>query len=444
MTAVETTTLELDDIQAGTLRGRPSPYAGVYILLRVDERRAGRELLHRLLPALASAADPADPTRQAWLSAALTFQGLKALGVPEDSLASFPPEFSQGMAARADVLGDTGESAPANWEAPLGSPDVHIAIAALSPDQQQLEAVLWRARDGLRGIPGVEPIWRQDVYSLPNERTSFGFKDGISHPAIEGSGIAGTNPHEAPLKAGEFVLGYRDETGDLPAMPRPAELGRNGTYVVFRKLHTRVAAYRQYLRARAKSREEEERLSAKFVGRWPSGAPLVLAPDRDDPELGADPHRNNAFLYADDPRGLKCPLGAHARRTNPRDSAIIGEVRLHRMIRRGASYGPMLPESVLDDDGADRGIMFAFLGTHLTRQYEFVKTQWVNDGAFFGAPGEQDPLVGPHDDPGRFTVPQEPIRRRLTELPRFVVNRGGEYCFQPGLRALRWIAELDT
>jgi Dyp-type peroxidase family len=227
-------------------------------------------------------------------------------------------------------------------------------------------------------------------------------------------------------------------------MLQPEVLGRNGTYVVFRRLHTRVAAYRQYLRAQTSSRAEEEVLAAKFVGRWPSGAPLVLAPERDDPELGADPRRNNAFLYADDPRGLKCPLGAHARRTNPRDSAIIGEVRLHRMIRRGASYGPMLPDGVLQDDGAERGIMFACVGAHLARQFEFVKTQWVNDGAFFGAPGEQDPLVGPHDGSGRFTVPQEPIRRRLTELPRFVVNRGGEYCFQPGLRALRWIAELDT
>jgi Dyp-type peroxidase family len=349
------------------------------------------------------------------------------------------------MAARADLLGDTGDSAPANWEAPLGSPDVHVAIVALSPDAPRLEAVLARARDALRGVPGVAALWRQDVYALPNERTSFGYKDGISHPAAEGSGIAGTNPHEAPLKAGEFVLGYPDETGDLPPMPRPDVLGRNGTYVVFRKLHTRVAAYRQYLRAKAAGREEEELLAAKFVGRWPSGAPLVLAPERDDPDLGADPHRNNAYMYAaDDPRGLKCPLGAHARRMNARDSTIIGEVRLHRMIRRGTSYGPMLPEGVLEDDGADRGIMFAFIGAHLARQFEFVKTQWVDDGKFIGAPEEQDPLVGSHDAGGRFTVPQQPIRRRLTDLPRFVVNRGGEYCFQPGLRALQWIAELDT
>ena len=120
-------------------------------------------------------------------------------------------------------------------------------------------------------------------------------------------------------------------------------LGRNGTYAVFRKLHTRVAAFRQYLRQRAKDRAEEEWLAAKIVGRWPSGVPLALAPDKDDPELGADPKRNNAFMFGDDPRGLKSPFGAHVRRMNPRDSVVIGAVRLHRMIRRGTNYGPPCP-----------------------------------------------------------------------------------------------------
>jgi Dyp-type peroxidase family len=227
-------------------------------------------------------------------------------------------------------------------------------------------------------------------------------------------------------------------------MPTPDVLGRNGTYLVFRKLHTRVADFRRYVRARATSKADEELLAAKFVGRWPSGAPLDLAPDKDDPELGADPARNNDFRYRGDDRGLRCPLGAHARRMNARDATIIGEVRLHRMIRRSASYGPMLPPDVLDDDGADRGIMFACLGTHLARQFEFVKVQWVNDGTFFGTPAETDPLVGPNDGDDQFTVPHRPIRRKLTELPGFVVTRGGEYCFQPGLRALRWIADLET
>jgi Dyp-type peroxidase family len=441
-----TVTLELDDIQAPLLHPRPTRYAGVVILARIDDRRGGRELLRRLLPFVPSAAGRTEPHLEAWAAVALSFQGLKALGVPEDTLASFPPEFQQGMAARAADLGDTGESAPEHWEQPLGRPDVHLAIYALAPDPARLEAVLSGARDALRDVPGVEPIWQQPTYMLPTERTSFGFKDGISNPAIEGSGIPGTNPHEAPFKAGDFILGYPDENGELPAMPQPEMLGRNGSYVVFRKLQTRVAAFRQYVRAHARSRDDEELLAAKFVGRWPSGAPLVLAPDHDDPELGADPERNNAFLYEanDDARGLRCPLGAHARRTYPRDGKIIGIARLHRIIRRSSSYGPMLPEGVLEDDGADRGILFFCLQANLARGFEFVKTQWIDEGTFFGAPPEMDPLVGPNDGTRPFTVPQQPIRRRLTELPQFVVNRGGEYCYMPSLSALRWIAELDT
>jgi Dyp-type peroxidase family len=228
-------------------------------------------------------------------------------------------------------------------------------------------------------------------------------------------------------------------------MPAPEVLGRNGTYLAVMKIHTRVAAWRQYLRANAAGPAEEERLAAKMVGRWPSGAPLTLAPDRDDPELGGDPHRNNAFLYAaDDPRGLKCPMGSHVRRMNPRDSEIIGVTRLHRVFRRGTAYGPTLPEGVLEDDGIDRGIMFVFVGADLERQFEFIRKEWVESGLFIGSQGEKDPLLGSHDGTGQFTIPREPIRQRLKGLPAFVTTRGGEYFFAPGLRAVRWLANLDT
>ena len=196
--------------------------------------------------------------------------------MPQASLDSFAPEFRQGMAARAEILGDVGESGPDHWEEPLGSADVHVAIAVLSPDEAQLAAVAEKARAAHAELPGVELIWRQDCYQLATGRTSFGFKDGIGQPAVEGSGRAPTNPRERPLKAGEIILGYPDETGELPPMPTPDVLGRNGTYVVFRKLHTKVAAYRSYLRARAASRAEEDLLGAKMVGRWQSGAPLAL------------------------------------------------------------------------------------------------------------------------------------------------------------------------
>lgn len=442
-----TTGLELDDIQSGALHERPSPYVGRYLLLRIDDRAAGRELVRRLVPHVDAGPSATAPGQDAWITVAFSYRGLEALGVPQASLDSFAPEFRQGMAARAAELGDVGMSSPEHWEQPLGSGDVHVALSVISSDSGRLEQLAERARRAHQQLPGVEVVWRQDCYQLPSGRTSFGFKDGIGQPAIEGSGIPPTNPRERPLKAGEIILGYADETGQLPPMPTPEVLGRNGTYIVFRKLHTRVAAYRQYLRAKAATREDEALLGAKMVGRWPSGAPLVLAPDRDDPALGADPTRNNDFLYGDDLRGFRCPAGAHTRRANPRD-AMEGEgsvnVRLHRMIRRGTSYGPMLPDGVLEDDGEDRGIIFVFAGAHLKRQFEFVKTQWLNDGIFIGAPAEKDPLVGPSDGSSSFTIPTRPIRRRLQELPPFVVTRGGEYLFAPGLRALRWLGDLTT
>ena len=447
MSTAGTIQLELDDIQGGALHARPSPYVGTYLLLRIDDRRAGRELVRRLHPLIGSGRSAHDPPAEAWITVAFTYNGLKALGVAQDSLDSFAPEFRQGMAARAAELGDVGDSAPEHWESPLGTPAVHVALAVLSPDSERLEALAQRARRAQDQRPGVELIWRQDCYQLSTGRTSFGFKDGIGQPAIEGSGLQPTNPTERPIKPGEFILGYPDETASLPQMPTPPVLGRNGTYLVFRKLHTRVAAYRKYLRDRAATRDEEALLGAKIVGRWQSGAPLAVTPDEDEPGLGADDARNNAFLYRDDPRGFKCPAGAHARRANPRD-ALDGEgsvdVRLHRMIRRGTSYGPMLPDGVLEDDGQERGIIFVFAGSHIKRQFEFVKTQWLNDGIFIGAPQEADPLVGRPTGSGVFTIPKRPIRRRLQDVPPFVVTRGGEYCFAPGLRGLRWLAELDT
>ncbi|MFK0109996.1 hypothetical protein [Streptomyces sp. NPDC091217] len=120
-------------------------------------------------------------------------------------------------------------------------------------------------------------------------------------------------------------------------MPQPAELGRNGTFAAWRKPHTRVAAFRRYLHDNSGSPEEESLLAAKIVGRWQSGTPLVLAPEHDDPALGADDQRNNGFRYASDASGTLCPHGAHARRANPRDSEIIGDIRLHHMIRRGGT-----------------------------------------------------------------------------------------------------------
>ena len=258
--------LELDDIQSGVLRPRPTPFAATYILLRIDDRAAGRALMRRLSAIVASAAHPQSPARDTWVSASLTFAGLERLGVPQASLDSFSTPFRQGMAARARQLHDVGENAPEHWEKPLGTSDVHVVLTGISTDAVHLEEAVDRARAAYQSVSGITPIWRQDCYALPNETEPFGFKDGISHPAIEGSGIPGTNPHEIPLKPGEFVLGYTDEYGGVPAIPQPEVLGRNGTYIVFRKLHQRVAAFRRYLKANASTADGRGVLGGKDDG----------------------------------------------------------------------------------------------------------------------------------------------------------------------------------
>jgi len=445
MLTTQAPVLDTNDIQATVLRPRPSPYRGEYIILRVGDIGQGREMLRRVLPYVAPADQWWVPSLPGWLGIAFTFEGLKALGLPQASLDSFPIEFRQGMAARAAILHDFGTNVPANWEYPFGTPDLHISLAIYAQNEQSLQQVLELARKAHADLNHISVVYRMQFGELPEGRNPFGFKDGLHNPAVEGSSPAGRAGNEAPIKAGEFVMGYPDELGQTAQTPIPEELRRNGTFVAFRKFHMDVAAFRKYLRAQASSPEEEELLAAKMVGRWRSGAPLVLAPDRDDPALGADANRNNDFSYADDMKGLKCPFSAHIRRINPRDALKddIVDVNIHHFLRRGTSYGSPLPEGVLEDDGAERGGVFLLIGAHLQRQFEFVQSQWATDGNFISHGTEQDPIIGNNEGDGVFTIPKRPVRRRLQGLPRFVTVRGGEYCFMPGLQALRWLAALS-
>ena len=294
-------------------------------------------------------------------------------------------------------------------------------------------------------VPGVAPIWQQDTYVLPSERTSLGFKDGISHPAIEGSGIAGSNLHEEPFKAGEFVLGYPNEIGELTPMPYPALLGRNGSYVVFRKLQTRVGAFRQYVRAHAATLRKRS-CSARISSAVAQRSPARVVPERDDPALGADPDRNNLSCRIRSTRAQFSTArmrdaGTHATRWN----AVGVNIRLHRISVAARATVRCCPRASWKTTGPIAAFSSSSPpGEPLARGFEFVKTQWINEGTFIGAPAEKDPLAGASDGTGTFTIPQRPIRRRLQSLPPFVITRGGEYCFAPGLRALHWLAEPHT
>ena len=434
--------LDLHDIQATVLRPRPAPYFGTHVLLRIDDASAGRELFRRLTPHVDSAAGWWS-AKTPWLSVGISYAGLKALGLPNDSLQSFPEAFREGMAARARQLGDVGINDPKNWDAPYGKGEVHIGVQAFSDSEEDRRRILGIARQQLDGL-SVSIVAMQDFGAQPGDLNSLGYKDGIDQPPIEGSGVDPLPGQGEPIKAGEFILGYPGESGFPLPMPHPDVLGRNGTYVGFRKYQSRVGAFNRFLHAHGSTEAERELLAAKLVGRWRSGAPLVLAPDVDDPVLGADPQRNNNFNYAHDLRGRQAPFGCHIRRMNPRDSKLtrLTDVKLHRLIRRGTTYGPPYDPNALSeaDDEVSRGAIFLFISAKAMATIEFLQQEWINDGNFMGIGDERDPIIGLQQDQSTFTIPKDPVRKLVRGIETFNVLRGGEYFFMPSLSALKWLA----
>ena len=440
----EQTVLELDDIQHILLTRTPA-ITGRYEFLTFDTPAGGRAWLAELLDKTQSATEAVATMDESdrWVTLAFTWTGLRALGVPEDSLATFPAEFREGMAARASILGDTGGNAPEHWVGGLAGADLHaIAILFARTDEQCAMSIA--AHDELLArTDGVRSLSHLDLNATPPfnyAHDHFGFRDRLSQPVMKGSGEQPTPGSGDPLEPGEFILGYPDENGPVADLPQPQVLSRNGSYLAYRRLYEDVALFRDYLRENADDAEGEELLAAKFMGRWRSGAPLVLAPDKDDPELGADPMRNNDFNYKDDdPFGYACPLGSHARRLNPRDTAHYMNRR--RMIRRGATYGEALPDGA-PDDGVDRGIAAFIICADLVRQFEFAQNVWINDRSFHELGNEHDPICGTQDGTLDFTVPKRPIRKVHKGIPAFTTLTGGAYFFLPGITALRYLATL--
>lgn len=439
----EHVTLALDDIQALILRSRPEPYVGLHAMLRFDDTEGGRDLLRRMADHIPSAAGWTDD-RDAWMGMALSFEGLKALGVPEASLASFPLPFQQGMAGRAQQLRDVGANAPEHWDAAFQPGTCHLALTIYARDEAALDVALQKAMAELDQSHGVSLVGKHSFGADADAKNPFGFRDSISQPFIAGSGVEPLPGQERSIAAGEFILGENSETGKPVAMPEPPELGRNGSFVVLRKYESQAGAFNDFVRSQAQDEAAEELLAAKMVGRWRSGAPLTLAPENDDPELGADPARNNDFDFSKDPRGLMCPHAAHMRRLNPRDSqlTILTDVNIHRIIRRSSTFGPKWRrELTAKDDNCERGIFFIFISARAYDTIEFLQQEWINRGNFIDLAAERDPLVGLQETPGSFTIPQVPVRRRIDGISTFNVLRGGEYLFMPSLGALRWIGD---
>jgi len=424
--------LELDDIQHIVITRVPA-LTGRYEFLSFRQPAQGRAWLAGILDKVASVQQARESIerQQRWVSVAFTWQGLGALGVDEQSLATFPEEFRQGMVARAEVLGDTGRNHPDQWVGGLASPALHAIAILFARDSAERQRVTREHQTLLAKMPGVEVLSSLDLDGFPPfdyAHEHFGYRDRLSEPQIEGSEIQPTPGSGTPVKAGEFILGQVDESGESVPLPKPEVLSRNGTFMAYRRLQEHVGAFRDFLRLHGgPTAEGQELIAAKLMGRWRSGAPLVLAPEKDDPKLGADYQRNNNFNYAQmDPHGYAVPLGAHIRRMNPRDTAA--SIQRRRMIRRGATYGPPLPEGA-PEDGVDRGIAAFILCASLVRQFEFAQNVWINDPNFHELGNERDPIIGNQDGTFDLTIPKRPIRKKITGLPAFTTLKGGAYFF---------------
>jgi Dyp-type peroxidase family len=482
---------DLADIQGNILRGyRSFPFAR-FLFFKINSPPAGRAFIDELLHAKV--------TPGKWLSkplattnVAFTFRGLAALQLDAQCLASFPPEFQQGMKQRARLLGDVGLSDPQKWDKPWASDDVHVLVSCYAPNLEKLEKHcqdLWQElkktqfaeADGVKkslcddphGIKRLDPP-HQDaamliVHGKPNRVEHFGFQDGLSNPDIEGVRGDGGGTGNPEARLGEFILGHRAEGGEVAPMPAPKALAWNGSFLVLRKLEQDVLGFRRFLREQAillkqvlgsalpADTNAEEFLAAKMMGRWRDGSPLDLHPTKP----ARDP--TNKFSYADDPNGAGCPLGAHTRRANPRASLGFGGqlVRRRRLTRRGIPYGEYLPDNAVTADGS-RGIIFQVFNTSIERQFEFVQRQWINYGDVFGQGDDTDPITGSRYRDGRMVVAdEEPFDRSkhsagrmvipgdertgrppflCCDIPNFVTTRGGDYFFVPSLTGLRLLA----
>ena len=459
--------IEAHDVQGVVFRGYGSLRFCCYPLLQLRDPAAARAFLGALLDKIGRGAPVA---RDQAVQVAFSYRGLSELGLPPSTLAGFSREFIAGMTDdehKSRFLGDQDESHPNAWQwGGPKNPRVDAVLMLFARSQPRLNELL----EGLRNswVDGFREVHLLETSEFQT-REHFGFVDGVSQPAIEGYHGASSDLHS--IKAGEFLLGYPNEYGLFTERPLldPShdmrgllpqdvqqtwlrDFGRNGSYLVFRQLRQHVPAFRAKLDALSRNPDgtpnpqARERLAAQIVGRWPSGASLISAPFYDDPTRAKD----NDFRYHEaDPLGLKCPIGAHVRRANPRDALepqpgtenSLAINRLHRLIRRGRAYGPALPEGQVDS--RDRGLIFIAVNANIGRQFEFIQHSWLMDPRFNGLYADADPLLGA-GPANEFAIPGTPLGARCTGLSRFVTVAGGSYFFLPGIRALRFLADAKS
>jgi Dyp-type peroxidase family len=455
--------MDLGDIQGDILRAYGNDYdCTTYAFVTIDcPPEQARAWFSGLVKHVTTAEPWPDGEKpRTTLNVSVTAAGLRALGVSEAVVGSFSQEFRDGMSRRAALLGDIGPSDPTTWEPGLGTGDAHVLLTINAQQTSDRERALGKMSDAMNAAGGVRIIYQEDTELLAGAREHFGSADGFSQPAIEGTSDDRARGGGVPLKdggwralaPGEFILGYPDEDTRvdpkqrLPNAPA-APLGKSGTYMVWRKLYQDVALWRRVIRDAANRYDggDARKLSAKVVGRWDNGAPLVTHPDGPPADYDPKVHAANDFRYDGDRDGMRCPIGAHVRRSNPRDAlGFEGHLSFrHRMIRRGMPYGAPLAEGVYEDDGVDRGLVFVSFQGSISRQFEGVQVQWLNAGNIFGLGHDRDFILGDPHATGKMTIQGKPPFF-LAPQELFVRTRGGEYLFVPGMTALATMADGTT
>jgi deferrochelatase/peroxidase EfeB len=465
------TPLDLADIQGNILRGYAFPHARNFAL-GIGSADKGRKFVRSLLPGK-SGAGPEVTTAEEWnekpaecLNLGVTFAGLAALGVTQGVLDAFPTAFQQGPAARASQdpdfkqsvgLGDVGESAPANWVLGRpGGPVVHLMLSLYTRAAGHRD----KLSDVLRASfadHALTEISHHDADALPGGRVHFGYRDGIAQPRVGvGNELRDMQPD---VQRGDFLLGAGhvnvyggNYLGDIPAA-----LGDNASYGAFRILSQDVFGFEERLEEWGKAAQmDKEVVAAKLMGRWRNGVPLTLSPRTPEPDPPISKARLNEFDYGpeephhpnfyDDSLGLRCPVGAHIRRLNPRGARVMGMPHSRRITRRAMPYGPALKPGQ-QRDNVERGLVGYFVCGDLEMQFEFIQRVWANeDLSTAGLRGTREPFIGYQPDGGgRFTIRTSDARDPIVlyGMPNLVKTRGSVYCLLPGIGGLRHLASLS-
>ncbi|UOQ54333.1 Dyp-type peroxidase [Hymenobacter cellulosivorans] len=499
---MEEPVLELDDIQGNIFPGFKKDNQH-FLFFRITEPTAARAWLKALAPRLSSASEVSvahalwkhmrrrlahEPNNLdfLFLNCAFSAAGLQTLGI--EGVAEFEDEaFQLGLEARAGIIGDPSSGsgalgAPDTWLVGAGAAKPAVLLTIASDDQawilqQEAELIQQAVQHGFELLHIDHGRVRPGALS---GHEHFGFRDGISFPAIRGRASAATTDFVEPRSwpagpqfdqqrqlyaspgrqlvwPGHFLFGYPGQWKDKPAEARPGSepvgpaWARNGSFLVYRRLNQDVDRFHRFLTAAATELREQgfdpdmtpKQLGALLVGRWPSGWPVMRGPDQGPNQEGEnyfsftaaqasplpnDPHPLNQADFG----GNICPFASHIRKVQPRDDGTdLGNMERtfqRLMLRRGITFGPEL-----DDHAAERGLLFVSFQSSITNQFEFVMNNWVNDEDKPKGGSGFDAILGSKSN---FTIQ---LRKNDTKVPLLIPGgwvhaTGGEYFFTPGIR----------